>query len=111
MLIAVIDADTGQVSARYRELLGHLSFRTGVFIFVPKRNIETWLHHLNESEAEEETDYKPLYKKDPAEAIRAAAAKFLELIRSPDTSGLIPSLARGVEEASRMPRVHEQPRG
>ena len=109
ILIAVLDADLGEHSAHYRALLDSVADRAGIYVFVPKRNIETWLHQLTGNAADETTDYKGSYRKDPSEAIRIGAMKFVELVQSRATEGLIPSLARGIEEARRIPRLHKMP--
>ena len=41
ILIAVLDADLGEHSAHYRALLDSVADRAGIYVFVPKRNIET----------------------------------------------------------------------
>lgn len=78
----------------------------GVFVFIPKRNIETWFRVLNGHEANEADDFKRQGAHDYGPAIRDAAAAFLELIRNPQASIPIPSLADGVGEARRIPRNH-----
>ena len=109
MLIAVIDADKEDVSERYKQLLQGKTLGPGIFLFIPKRNIETWLHQLNGRAADEVTDYKPLYLKDPKSAIRTAGENFLVLVRANGPIAHTPSLARGIEEARRIPRLHKVP--
>lgn len=112
ILIAVIDADTGDVAAHYRELIPTYPNRPAehIFVFVPKRSIETWLHQLNGRLANEEESYKPLYKRDPGVAIRQAGDRFLEFIRSQlEEEDLLPSLALGVQEARCIPKLHDPP--
>jgi hypothetical protein len=109
MLIAVIDADTGSVANHYQQLRLQAPAKDGVFVFVPKRNIETWLHQLNGNAANEQDDYKPMYTRDPAPAIIVAAKEFLEYTNSPakPTDTLVPSLAFGIKTAREVPKSHE----
>ena len=109
MLIAVIDADTTDFAVRHRELVEQSHERRNVFVFVPKRNIETWVHQLNGNSAGEEDDYKPIYNKDPVPAIDAAAKEFLEYTISPSkpVESLVQSLAFGVKTAREIPRSHD----
>ena len=110
MLIAVIDADTTDFAVRHRELVEQSHERRNVFVFVPKRNIETWVHQLNGNSAGEEDDYKPIYNKDPVPAIDAAAKEFLEYTISPSkpVESLVQSLAFGIKTARELPRSHDQ---
>jgi hypothetical protein len=66
-LIVVIDADTGSVQKRLRQIAQALEenrIRTidtnteQIARLVPKRNIETWILCLNEQKVNEETNYK-----------------------------------------------------
>ena len=107
MLIVVIDADTGDPATHYRQLMQNAPIQAGIFIFVPKHCIETWLHHLNGNFAnEDDKTHKLAYKNKLSETIPSAGARFLDLVRTRTTAGLIPSLSRGVEEATRMPQFH-----
>jgi len=66
-LVTIIDADTDSVEQHYRELDQEL-VKAGqkkrgdsdpIVIFIPKRNIETWIKCLSEeAEVSEEEDYK-----------------------------------------------------
>ena len=109
MLIAVIDADSGEAVEHYRELKSRAQSDEGVFVFVPKRNIETWLRQLNDDSANEVDDYKSSYRSETGQAIFSAGEKFLKHVRSRPESDdrLLPSLALGVKEARRIPRLHE----
>lgn len=106
LLIVVIDADVHEVEARRRQLAGVEIVPEGVFVFVPKRNIETWFQVLSGHNANEADDYKRQGAHDYEPAIREAAAAFLELIRTTQAPIPIPSLADGVREGRRIPREH-----
>lgn len=80
-LVVVIDADTGTVDDRVAELAAELPRepRDRVALAIPRRNIETWIHHLLAPPADEETDYKRLHSDDD---VRVAAQR-LGGLRSP----------------------------
>jgi hypothetical protein len=109
MLIAVIDADTVEFIDRYRELMDQSLEKRNVFVFVPKRNIETWLHQLNGNSPNETDDFKPVYARDPRPAIDTAVKRFVEYTVSPSTptDGLVPSLAYGVKTGRDVPKSHK----
>lgn len=102
MLITVIDADATPFEERYKELLNSIEARDGVFVFVPKRNIETWLRALNSFQADESTDFK----RTEHGSERDAGKILLTLIRSPQVHNLLPSLEFGLKEARTMPKHH-----
>ena len=103
-MIAVIDADTQTFERRYNALLDSINDRNGVFVFVPKRNIETWLRALNGFlPVDEDADFKHMEHGDAMDA----GLKFLELIRSATTQDWLPSLQFAVQEAKRMPREYK----
>ena len=82
LLIAVIDADNQTTERRYRDILDSIDNLNGVFVFVPKRNIETWLRALNGFlPVDEDTDFKRMEHGD----VMDAGLKFLKLIRSTTT--------------------------
>jgi len=64
-LVVLIDADTGTLAARLNWLASALDkdkqenrgSNEAIAIFVPKRNIETWIHYLQEETVNEEDDY------------------------------------------------------
>ncbi|MEG5139524.1 MULTISPECIES: hypothetical protein [unclassified Microcoleus] len=64
-LVVLIDADTGILEARLNELAGMLEedeqekrrLDEAIAIFVPKRNIETWIHYLQGESVNEEAGY------------------------------------------------------
>lgn len=67
-LVVLIDADTGTLEARLNELASVLEEdeqkkpknrkpNEAIAIFVPKRNIETWIHYLQGETVNEETVY------------------------------------------------------
>jgi hypothetical protein len=66
-LIVVIDADTGTVEDRLRQLADALAAQQvratdptaeQIARLVPKRNVETWILCLNQTPVDEESDYK-----------------------------------------------------
>jgi hypothetical protein len=64
-LVVLIDADTGTLEARLNELASVLEedeqknrgSNEAIAIFVPKRNIETWIHYLQGETVNEEAVY------------------------------------------------------
>src|SRR4028119_110846 len=64
-LVVLIDADTGTLEARLDELASVLDedaqekrrSNEAIAIFVPKRNIETWIHYLQGETVNEEDAY------------------------------------------------------
>ena len=106
MLIAMIDADTRECADRHRELMDQISEKRNVFVFVPKRNIESWLHQLNGNAADEEKDCKPIYTRDHGPAIVVAVKEVLEhTSSSKPTDDLVPSLAFGINTAREIPKI------
>ena len=72
-LVVFIDADTGTLQARLHELDGMLEedeqenrrLDEAIAIFVPKRNIETWIHYLQGESVNEEAAY-PKFEQNEA---------------------------------------------
>ncbi|WP_353930255.1 hypothetical protein WJM97_18455 [Okeanomitos corallinicola TIOX110] len=70
MLIVLIDADKKTVEERLKQLNDALKENShpqrqideAIAVFVPKRNIETWIHYLQDENVDEETEY-PKFKK------------------------------------------------
>lgn len=111
-LIVIIDADTGTVQNRLKQLdqalkdVGQepVDVRTEqIARLVPKRNVETWILCLNGQEVDEETDYKRS-RDDWNELIPPAAETLCEWTRP----GIEPpgnctdSLRRGITELRRL---------
>ncbi|RKZ86214.1 MAG: hypothetical protein DRR19_15260 [Candidatus Parabeggiatoa sp. nov. 1] len=73
VLVVIIDADKNRIDERISslnesqqmvELNQHSrSDSEKIAIFVPARNIETWIHYLNGNDYNEEESYKSLYSK------------------------------------------------
>lgn len=105
LLIAVIDADTEPFEARYQQLRNQADGVDTVAIFVPKRNIETWIRVLTGGwPTNEVTSYK-LGTETGLE--KPAALAFLKLIREQEVrAGLLPSLEFGLTEARQIRRDH-----
>jgi hypothetical protein len=103
-LIVVIDADTNEVSRRVRQFkdaLGNDPRKDDETIvhLIPKRNIETWILHLNGEQVDEETDH---HNREVDGMILTAAAVFLEWTAQPPTDCL-PSLSAAIQETQRLP--------
>jgi hypothetical protein len=71
-LVVLIDADTGGLHERFNQLAQALSEDTqqnrqpdeAIAIFAPKRNIETWIHYLQEEPVNEEDTYSKFVKNE-----------------------------------------------
>lgn len=71
-LVVLIDADTGTLEARLNELASVLNQdkqknrepNEAIAIFVPKRNIETWIHYLQGETVNEEDAYAKFEKNE-----------------------------------------------
>ena len=109
LLIVLIDADTRESEDRYRELFDQANEKRNVFIFVPKRNIETWFHQMSDHSVNEVEDYKPVYRKDAKLAIAIAVRQFLFSYNSPSQplNKFAPSLEAGIKTARQVPKSHE----
>lgn len=106
-LVAVIDADVGTVHEHEAELAAVAVLaeqlprqpREGVVHLIPKRNIETWIHRLLGQPADEDTDYKLRYSKQPENAYcRPAAEALASLVKDVNRQPDIPSLVVAVQE-------------
>ncbi|KHD08541.1 hypothetical protein PN36_05625 [Candidatus Thiomargarita nelsonii] len=64
-LVVVIDADLKSIDERIKSLddPNPRSDTENIAIFVPARNIETWIHYLNGHDYNEKDSYKSLYNK------------------------------------------------
>jgi hypothetical protein len=105
-LIAIVDADVGEVGRRNRQFQTALE-QTGsparskdeaIIHMIPRRSIETWVLSLNGEQVNEETDYSV---RDVDHLIAAAAAKFHEWIAQPPKERL-PSVGAAIEEAKKL---------
>lgn len=73
-LVVLIDADTGGLQERLNQLDLALSEDSqqsrqpddAIAIFIPKRNIETWIHFLQGETVDEETEYAKYQKNEAA---------------------------------------------
>lgn len=118
VMITVIEADTGSVDDRYRQLdaslleagLGKRSSEDPISLLIPRRNIETWIRVLSGVESSEEENYKPPPggTRDRQMQIRIADAgdRFYDLTRpnAPPPSPTVDSLDRAIPEARKVPR-------
>lgn len=86
-LVVLIDADTNTTKTRYRELsksltgLGECDRQQdeAIAIFIPKRNIETWLHYLRGEAVNEDKAYS---KSKEQSSCRADVENLAEQCRS-----------------------------
>lgn len=108
-LLTVIDADTTTISVRERQLSRALTgaqepraATERIAHWIPKRNIETWIHFLLGQPVNEQDPYP---KFNGQERVCEPAAKRLALIvraREPSPPGTLPSLRHGVAETNRL---------
>lgn len=108
-LLTVIDADTTTVSLRERQLSQALAgaqqqraASEPIAHWIPRRNIETWIHFLLGQAVNEQLPYP---KFNGRERDCEPAAKRLALIiraREPSPTGSLPSLLHGIAETSRL---------
>jgi hypothetical protein len=106
-LVVAIDADTGSVDQRIRQLQdaltqAHLPQRSAnerVAHLIPKRNVETWILCLKGEKVDEDTDYSRALDID--EEITAAAGTFFEWTRKNATvpGHRVPSIHSAIPEA------------
>jgi hypothetical protein len=109
-LVIVIDADLETCQRRQRQLEEALSeadlapraSSERIAVFVPKMNIETWLHVLLGEPTDEQTDYKPLSTAKPTEACAAAGQLFATFLQRAPSDADLPSLAGSRIEAARL---------
>lgn len=105
-LCVFIDADTEPVSVRHQQLNEVLKAAEqkprekgeGICLLVPKRNVETWIHHINVGGADEEKDFKPKTADECHAAVKALAQAKGQAVRSPEP----PSLTAGREELAKL---------
>jgi hypothetical protein len=106
-VISMADADTDTVEKRKRDMDDSLAASgqnrrqpgERIAVLVPRRNIETWIHHLH-GEQVNETDKYPKFRGDESAcdpAARAFAARCPAGIREDD----LPSLKDGCTELTR----------
>ena len=73
-LVVLIDADRGTLQEHLDQLAQALSEDTqqnrqpdeAIAVFIPKRNIETWIHYLQGETVDEETEYSKFEKNEAA---------------------------------------------
>lgn len=103
----MIDADRHSVQERHRQLDGELrqagvpSWRAeeSICILVPRRNLETWVAHLQGLTANETDDFKA---KVDSQDIRDAGRRFGQRVGDSvpaEPADALPSFERGVLEA------------
>lgn len=106
-LLTAIDADTRTVDERYDELLGQLDRPRGadekIAVFVPKRNIETWVAYLRDGGPLDETKPYPKLDKGRLRECYPAVDRLLEITREGIPDDCPDSLRRAVTDE--MPRL------
>ena len=108
-LVVIIDADMQTVDFRHKQLADVLNGsdqpkrgpNEPIVIWVPKRNIETWVADLLQGNANEEDDYK---NKVHGADYQLAANRFVDRYRNPGSRPpeLLPSMSRAFEETARV---------
>ncbi len=107
-LIAIIDADIKTVDQRLQQfdesLVSHsMQIRQAdekIVLFVPKRNIETWIYHLNGKPVDEETPYPKLQKESDCKSCVEGLLK--QCHNDSLKNNAPPSLLRAIDEARRI---------
>ena len=111
VLLVSVDADTGTVVQRSEQLARALASsgqksrdrRDKVSHWIPKRNIETWVHLYVRGPINEQTDYsKYKFGLDEADTVSAARAFGADLRRKSISPRKCPSLAAAVQETERI---------
>ncbi len=113
-LLVMIDADTGPVDNRRRQLERSLSdaqapsrgSQEAVLHLIPKRNVETWILSLNSIAVNEDDDYRHDKRVDHA-ATEQAAQTLFDWTR-PNTqlpAACVPSLQACIPEFERLPKL------
>jgi hypothetical protein len=95
-LVVVIDADTDTLLNRINQLAETIEeerqSNEAIAIFVPKRNIETWIHYLDGNSVDEDKSYPKLLKEGdykPAAAVLAEQCRSQNKLEDiPETLGL-----------------------
>ncbi|MDZ8136750.1 MAG: hypothetical protein RM049_15805 [Nostoc sp. DedQUE04] len=107
MLVVLIDADKKTVEERLKQLDDALiedlqqirQSKEAIAIFIPKRNIETWIHYLQGETVDEEIEYSKLNKE-------SACKPYVENLVNQYYQGLDenapPSLQAACEELQRI---------
>ncbi|WP_155893592.1 hypothetical protein [Cystobacter fuscus] len=110
-LLVLVDADTEPEGGREKALDKRLRDadqeprKKGerIALWVPKRQLETWIHFLTHGKADEETDYKREHGRRSPE-YKPAAERFAHLLekRRPLPSNVMPSLKKAAVEFERI---------
>lgn len=106
-LVVIIDADCLEIDQRLSSLAAALkeagesdrNERERIGIFVPKRNIETWIYHLMGRAVNEEEAYPPLQKPSDCKSLVQELARNRH---QPLGKAAPPSLERACAELSRI---------
>lgn len=106
-LAVAIDADDRTTDQRFADLWRGVARPRGtdekIAVFIPKRNIETWIHYLlGRPDVNEQDTYPKL--RDRERDCQPAVARFAGMAREPaPPDGCLPSLVRGLAEVRRLP--------
>ncbi|MEH2026452.1 hypothetical protein [Nostoc sp.] len=107
MLVVLIDADNETVKATLKELDNALIENSQelrkpdekIAIFVPKRNIETWIHYLQGETVDEETEYS---KSNNESACKPSVENLVNQCYQGLEENAPPSLQAACEELQRL---------
>ena len=107
-LVVMIDADTYTVEQRIKHLDTILEndgqqkrqLNEKIAIFVPKRNIDTWIHYLKEEPVDEKTAYSKLRREGECKPLVDQLVKKICPIGLPEDAP--PSLVAACEELQRI---------
>lgn len=101
VLVICTDADTGSIHSREMLLenecrangIPYIQLSDTALLFVPKRNIETWIRwYEGARDVNEEEDYGHMYRNGPSACRPAAIAMAKEFKRGELRSGSLPSI-------------------
>jgi hypothetical protein len=110
-LLVVIDADTQPEGGRERQLAERLRIagepargrKERISLWVPRRQMETWVYFLKHGKADEQTDYKRLHAVRDEDR-QPEAQKFARMLatRQPLPPGVVRSMRKAVDEFERI---------
>lgn len=110
-LLASIDRDNNTIENRKQQFDKILKSKQmepraddePIAIWVPSRNIETWISHFSGQDVDEATDYKNKVRSQEMEqAVAGFVAEFRQWKQSPDVLKTLPSLLDAYEELGRI---------
>ncbi len=104
-LVVAVDADRLSVADRLNGLniQPPRAANERIVVLIPKRNVETWFHHLAGNTVDEETDYKHTYRNENRPWVPAAVSLQAWLTGHPNVGSPPPSLLAARPEFARLP--------